>query len=330
VQCRTQLPVDSVGFSLPLTFVLHQLYGTLLQPALLLFFVYWCWHRLDISLDAVVKYFASGFFVCTGISILFEITASMVASMTIYFISFLGVIGVILAGSIDLDNISAGDDDNLGKALAIDMPLAYSITIALITAFLNSFLVAALVEELGKYLCFWMVEHPDLEQDKILLSSTSSSDVDSRTNEIDGDTTKLYLRDWNVLSDTNQTVFAPTPTLLALGSATTVAMITVGTRIWRLSGNKINRCEISHRRFCHAFLDRFGIRLRRKLIVCFHLHPTWSQRGDIYLDGALPFPHPSLGGSDPIHRGLPKGFGKRFNVPSRSNPPSCVAIAWFF
>jgi hypothetical protein len=185
----------------------------------------------------VVKYFASGFFICTGISILYEMTVAIVASMTIYLISFLGVIGMILAGSINVDHDpSAGDDDDyLVQTMAVDMPVAYSITIALVTAFLNAFLVAALVEELGKYLCFWMVEHPDLEQEKVvLLSANALSEHHSRTNEHEGDediinsSSKLYLRDQNTRSETNQTILAPTPSLVALGSATTIAMITVG------------------------------------------------------------------------------------------------------
>lgn len=160
-------------------------------------------------------------------SIVYETMTSIAASVFVYLISLLGVVAMILTGSIDLEDVLTGDDDDLGRASTVEVPLAYSITLALATAFLNAFLVAALVEEIGKYLCFWMVEHPDLEQDKVLLSAASSSEDATAVDQPDVEATKLQTRDQNAYSDIPGAIVAPMPSLVQLGAATTVAMIAV-------------------------------------------------------------------------------------------------------
>jgi len=217
------------------------LYGTLFQPIVILLFVYWAWNRFDLSLDAIVKYFASGFFICTGISIFYEMIVSAVATMIIFLISLLGTTGLIAVGTIDINDLLSNDDDydvtnSNSKEHSVEAPVGYSITIALIAAFLNSFIVAAAVEEIGKYLCFWMVEHPDFENDKVLLSSASSALFETNVEEneksadnsdYDVETTKLHLLSEHTHPAISQTVLAPTASLVSLGAATTIAMITV-------------------------------------------------------------------------------------------------------
>jgi hypothetical protein len=155
-------------------------------------------------------------------------------------ISILGAIALVATGTIDINDLIPADDDVTINYDSIEAPIAFSITIALLTAFLNAFVVAALVEELGKYLSFWMVEHPDLENDKVLLSSATSSLFDNNNEngedglpsddglQNDGETTKLHLhgQDLHPLA-VNQTVLAPIPSLASIGAATTIAMITV-------------------------------------------------------------------------------------------------------
>ena len=194
----------------------------------ILYFVYWFWNRLDISLDAVIKFFASGFFICTGISIVYEMLASTVASVIEYLISLIAAMGMILSGSIDIEDILVEADDDQVSPSTTTVPLAFSISIALVTAFLNSFLVAALVEELGKYLTFWMTsEHPDLEQEVLLSSVSSKVNTQEESDATIGETTKLCIEDQSITSDVSQRVLAPTPSLETLGAATTIAMITV-------------------------------------------------------------------------------------------------------
>ncbi|KAG7362750.1 protease prsW family protein [Nitzschia inconspicua] len=197
------------------------LYGTLLQPALVLFVIYWWWHRLDISLDAIIKYFASGFFICTGLSILYELMASIILSMAIYFVSIIGAIGLIMAGSIGLDDLIGGDDV-IGDASSGDFPLSYSISIAFVTALFNAYLVAASVEELVKYLSFWMVEHPDLELERITLTTSIICEV----NENEGESEKLKLKNETTPGKIPETFSAPSPSFITRGAAYTVAMIT--------------------------------------------------------------------------------------------------------
>lgn len=191
--------------------------------------MYWLWHRLDISLDAVVKYFAAGFFICTGISVLYEMMVSMLASIAIYLISMLEAIGMILVGAIDLDDVLK-DDDEIGDRDS-SLPIAYSLSIALTTAFLNAFFVAALVEELVKYLCFWMVEHPDLEPDGVLLSTEFSKGAEQVADVVGTDTSKLSMRGGNTHSEIPTEFIAPTCSYVSWGASITVAMVTVSCRL---------------------------------------------------------------------------------------------------
>jgi hypothetical protein len=214
--------------------VILKLYGTLLQPMMILYFVYWSWNRLDISLDAVIKFFASGFFICTGISIVYEMLASIFASVLEYLISLVAALGMILSGSIDVDAVLLDVDDD--KAVpSKDVPIAYLILMAVLTAFLNAFAVAALVEELGKYLTFWMTsEHPDLEPDNLFLSSVlsqeraaSKQDKGHALGDVAGETTPLRVQSHNNQGEVSQSVLAPVPLPETLGAAVTIAMITV-------------------------------------------------------------------------------------------------------
>lgn len=188
--------------------------------------MYWLWHRLDISLDAVVKYFAAGFFICTGMSVLYEMMVSVIASIAIYLFSILEAIGMILAGSIDLEDLLSKDDDEIDDRDS-SLPIAYSLSIALTTALLNAFFVAALVEELVKYLCFWMVEHPDLEPDGVLLSTEISKGDGQAADETGTETSKLSMRGGNIRTEIPTEFFAPTCSFVSWGAAITVAMVTV-------------------------------------------------------------------------------------------------------
>ena len=122
----------------------------------------------------------------------------------------------------------------------VEHPLWYQLALTSLAAFVNAFFVAGMTEEFCKYLCFWMVEHPDLEiQNKVMLPSSSSRGAHrgetKATMTESTETTGLLSRDQNntpssssLLSDhEQQPIFAPTAPLASIGEAITVAMITV-------------------------------------------------------------------------------------------------------
>ena len=115
-------------------------------------------------------------------------------------------------------------------------PLWYQLTKASLTAFVNAFFVAGMTEEICKYLCFWMVEHPDLEiQNRVILpSSSEQSDANEHlrnSEREDSETTGLLSRGRPTslpASDLEQqAIFAPVAPLVSVGEAITVAMVTV-------------------------------------------------------------------------------------------------------
>jgi RsiW-degrading membrane proteinase PrsW (M82 family) len=128
----------------------------------ILYFVYWLWYRFDISLDAVIKFFASGFVICTSLSLLYELMVTLVTSLVVFLWAFVSVLYFAAAGEIQVDD-NTGQSDT---SPSVKMPDSYILSVAILSAFLNAFVVAALVEELSKYLCFWMVEHADLREEK--------------------------------------------------------------------------------------------------------------------------------------------------------------------
>ena len=179
---------------------------------------------MDLSVDAVVKYFACGFFICTSSAIVYEWLVSKVVEKVIALLDHLGTEGLVLFGD-DTNQFS----DEKGYSRTSYHPLWYHFTKALLTAFVNAFFVAGLTEEVCKYLCFWMVEHPDLEISNRVLLSPSSTQRDSgrdsgKSDHEDSERTRLL----SARSDPEQQpIFAPTASLASLGEAITVAMVTL-------------------------------------------------------------------------------------------------------
>eukprot|EP00588_Corethron_pennatum_P027664 CAMPEP_0194325000 /NCGR_PEP_ID=MMETSP0171-20130528/28978_1 /TAXON_ID=218684 /ORGANISM="Corethron pennatum, Strain L29A3" /LENGTH=613 /DNA_ID=CAMNT_0039084007 /DNA_START=57 /DNA_END=1895 /DNA_ORIENTATION=+ len=119
-------------------------FATLAQSFVILYFVHWRWHRFDVSLDAVVKCFASGFVLSTSTAFVVELLVSVVTS--------------ICPGLLRLFTFLFFED------MGIDSK-QLDIGLGVISMFLNAFVVAALSEELCKYFAYWMVEHPDFLDD---------------------------------------------------------------------------------------------------------------------------------------------------------------------
>lgn len=133
------------------------------QAFLILWFVHWQWHRFDLSMDALVKYFASGFCLCTFLSMMYEILLSTIFGFFSYLIVIIGV--------------SQGDattPEQVEKAAA-DFAEEH-VGIFAVFVFLNAFVVAAMVEELSKYFGYYMVETPDLMDPKELILEENATE----------------------------------------------------------------------------------------------------------------------------------------------------------
>lgn len=103
-------------------------------------------------MDAVIKYFAYGFLLTTGISLFFETLISFVINIVFVIINILSFFSYL-----EKANISKPED-------VYPLIASFSKThqwIFILYFFANSFAVAALVEETAKYFAFWSMEHPD-------------------------------------------------------------------------------------------------------------------------------------------------------------------------
>lgn len=118
------------------------LIATFIQSFLVLVIVFGIFHRSDLSLDAVVKFFAVGFVICVPVG--FVIEGLLVNGL----VSIL----YILYYAIDF---FAGE--NFDTWIIDNHHILW-----IIGELVNAYLVAALVEELCKYYGFRFVEHPDL------------------------------------------------------------------------------------------------------------------------------------------------------------------------
>mmetsp|Transcript_15583 Transcript_15583/g.29395 ORF Transcript_15583/g.29395 Transcript_15583/m.29395 type:complete len:743 (-) Transcript_15583:35-2263(-) len=165
--------------------------ATFLQAFGVLYFVHWYWNRFDISLDAVIKYFACGFAITTTMAILFELLISMFLELVaLLFLLLLPLevqngqgYGEEYTGSYfdfsPFHTLASASSKEYKKAFNRKYPLIYGVFL-----FLTAYIVAAMVEEMCKYFGFKMVEHPDfmLEQE---LQKAAAYGVPDRDQEED-------------------------------------------------------------------------------------------------------------------------------------------------
>jgi RsiW-degrading membrane proteinase PrsW (M82 family) len=129
--------------------------ATMGQALAVLYVVYWRKHRFDLSLDAVIKLFGAGFVFAVGVAMITETILSIVGGV-IFYITV--IFELVEDGA---DSYPSNDSLHIAQMFA----KKHILTFLLYAAF-NSFVVAGLVEELAKYFCFWMVEHPDYPDDR--------------------------------------------------------------------------------------------------------------------------------------------------------------------
>lgn len=148
---------------------------TLGQAFFIEYLVHWRWCKFDLSFDAVVKYFACGFLLTTPMAIAFEAIISTVASLLI-----MAVVVVVLGADEDMAHELQSDP----KVALKDFAMKYQ-GIFIVYVFINSFIVAAVTEEMVKYFGYWMVVTPDLlpeNRSSVPSSSYNSSDEHDEEN----------------------------------------------------------------------------------------------------------------------------------------------------
>jgi hypothetical protein len=132
------------------------LVATFLQSFIVLYIAHWIFHKSDLSLDAVIKLFASGFLIAVPTAFVFE---GILVNLTLLW----GYFGYWIGESIAGDSFTYWVIDN------------YHI-IWVVGEFVNAYVVAAVTEELSKYYTFRCVEHPDL----LFLTGLQRSSQDER------------------------------------------------------------------------------------------------------------------------------------------------------
>lgn len=225
--------VGSVGVVLCVLFIwsilgYHRQFGlknyivfcaTLMQAYVVMKIVHWK-HVKDISTDALIKYFVSGFCLSTSLAVFFEVVVGMVMKLVMSILMALSGINVVESAGYTLNGFLTGPgfaniiamqeaDDSPSyrdyvKAYGNDHPIVYTIYLLI-----NAFFLAALIEETCKYFGYRMIEHPDF---------LSSRDLE--------DAAKIEASQSENNNATSRSTFPRQDrTLESRGAATTIAMI---------------------------------------------------------------------------------------------------------
>lgn len=222
----------------------------------------------ELSMDAIIKYFASGFFLSASLAIFWEFITSQLIDV---FISLLlAGIGVVSIDNPETDMMAPTSDllqsmhsyfgcgFSIGRpeyavVFGYDHPILYTIYL-----FLMTFFVAALIEELCKYFGFRMVEHPDF------LSRKELHDASVVVQKMDGSHEDVDEQALNKAS--NMKFSKQLQSVEAQGAAITLAMVTVAIG-FACSENLLYVFFYSSRSFFHEV----GILIERSF---FPVHPV--------------------------------------------------------
>jgi RsiW-degrading membrane proteinase PrsW (M82 family) len=212
--------------------------GTLANALIFLGLIHWPYHRMDVSVDALVKYFLSGFLLSTTLAITWEIVLALLLR------AFMSVVFA-------LSGIDVAYDDNgyqerkrmIGFGLAnlnyheyLQAFFEEHPVFRIIYLLFNTYCVAALVEEVCKYFGYRMVDHVDVwsneDVEKAVTMGIPEGYVEheeahnhqSQTNN----NTEDHQQDNSDKSIPDLQIEAPKRTLKSLGAATTVSMVAAG------------------------------------------------------------------------------------------------------
>jgi len=144
------------SFSWPDVIILS---ATFLQSFLVIWVVHWIFHKSDLSLDAVIKFFAAGFVIAVPSAFFFEGVLINITYSSVYLVYGLG-------------------EFMGGETFAQWISQHYRL-LWIVAEIFNAYVVATVTEELCKYYTFRCVEHPDL----IFLTGLVSTTQDERALE---------------------------------------------------------------------------------------------------------------------------------------------------
>jgi len=144
------------SFSWPDVIILS---ATFLQSFLVIWVVHWIFHKSDLSLDAVIKFFAAGFVIAVPSAFFFEGVLINITYSSAYLVYGLG-------------------EFMGGETFAQWISQHYRL-LWIVAEIFNAYVVATVTEELCKYYTFRCVEHPDL----IFLTGLVSTTQDERALE---------------------------------------------------------------------------------------------------------------------------------------------------
>ena len=158
--------------------------------------IYFTKNNKQISLDAMMKFFACGFLLSTTLSILYEVIVELLVKIFLLVCMVFSGINIVDDNSYSLqelaqapltlgfggtgrhmENLMAAAED--GKyylqVFGREHPFLYSFYL-----FFHAFVVAALIEEICKYFGFRMIEHPDLSLTQQDLEQAACAGVGER------------------------------------------------------------------------------------------------------------------------------------------------------
>lgn len=137
---------------------------TFAHATIFLAIVHWPFHKNDVSVDALIKYFCSGFILATTLAVSWELVLALVLR------SFMMILFTIMGIDVAYDadgyqggghmGFAAGKSFNYRnylRAFGGEHPILHTIYLLI-----SSYCVAALVEEVCKYLGYRMVDHVDV------------------------------------------------------------------------------------------------------------------------------------------------------------------------
>lgn len=135
---------------------------TFAHAIIFLFLVHWPYHHKDVSVDALIKYFCSGFLLATTLAISWELVLAMV--IRTFMVILFTIMGIDVARDEDgyqglHVGFAGGKSFNYHqylKTFGDEHPILHTIYLLV-----STYCVAALVEEICKYLGYRMVDHVD-------------------------------------------------------------------------------------------------------------------------------------------------------------------------
>ncbi|KAL9186540.1 hypothetical protein ACHAXT_005778 [Thalassiosira profunda] len=165
------------------------LVATFVQSLAVMYCVHWGWHRFDLSIDAVIKYFACGFCLCTALAFGIELAEYLLFQGVV-----VGIVYVMQVTEVEDDGYGGGSlhdgwqrarslgffgsygdlsDVGHGRALSAADDIMQGFfdrhpAARILYILISSYIMAGLVEEVVKYFGFVMVDHPDFSSEREL------------------------------------------------------------------------------------------------------------------------------------------------------------------